>query len=474
MLQRALSILRTPHLERRDDMMINALNEAHMGFLRLPLLIACGVGLGTVAPLPVALAWTLGGLAFEAVHRYACLRAVADAPGGRRMFFITSVVASLIWTGYGVLLWLQGSPEARAASVAAFMAIALYTAVFSHQSAKLLAAVMAPPLLARFIAGAILVETRPSNAASLLLDIMLACGVIVLLGAAIACHLNYAKMWEAREKLADERDALEKRVGERTAELQEARVRAEAANVAKSQFLANMSHELRTPLNAVIGYAEMLDEDLEAQGLDTLRADAQRIRNSGRHLLKLVNDVLDISKIEANRLEIDAEFIDLGRMLRDVSDSLRLAAEERGNRLDVKVAADVGPVWADSLRLHQCILNLASNACKFTKNGLVSLSAELAEDQKGRWIAIRVRDTGIGIDPDAVDKLFKPFVQADVSTTRRFGGTGLGLSITRELTRLMGGDVTVESTLGQGSTFTLTLPYRADTDASTTAAIQAA
>ncbi|HWA01111.1 MAG TPA: ATP-binding protein [Caulobacterales bacterium] len=465
LIRRAVGVLRSPQLERRDDLLANALNEARMGWLRIPLLLACGVGLASVLPLTTALTWTLTATAFEAFHRFACFRAVNGAAGGRELFFTTSVIASILWTGSGVLLWLQGSNEAQAASVAAFMAIALYTAAFSHQSATLLAAVMAPPLLARLLAGAVLVQSRPPGPATLLLNIMLACGVIVLLGAAVACHLNYAKMWDAREKLADERDALEKRVAERTEELTRARARAEAANIAKSQFLANMSHELRTPLNAVIGYAEILDEDLEAQGgQEALRADAQRIRSSGRHLLKLVNDVLDISKIEANRLEIDAEFLDVGRVLRDVADSLRHSAEERGNRIDVKVSADLGPVWADSLRLHQCVLNLASNACKFTKQGLVSISAERCDDERGAWICIRVRDTGIGIDAEAITKLFKPFVQADVTTTRRFGGTGLGLSITRELARLMGGDVAVESVVGAGSTFTLILPHRSESE----------
>ncbi|MES1201718.1 MAG: ATP-binding protein [Pseudomonadota bacterium] len=471
---RWLGVLRSPQLERRDDLLANALNEERMGLLRLPLLLACGVGLYTIMAPGVAVAWTLVTLALEMAHRLVTRRMVRGLPRYRVYYWISSVCIGLAWTCYGAILWLEGSPEARAAAVASFMAMALYAAAFSHQSWRMLAAIMGPPLLARLIAGAALVETRPSNAASMLLDIMLLCGVIVLFGAAIACHLNYAKMWEARETLTDERDALEQRVAERTAELLEARMRAEAANVAKSAFLANMSHELRTPLNAVIGYAEMLDEDLEAQGLDALRSDAQRIRNSGRHLLKLVNDVLDLSKIEANRLEIDCEFVDLGRVLRDVSDAVRLSAEERGNRLDVKVDPALSAVWADSLRLHQCILNLTSNAVKFTKNGIISVSAERRTDEGGNWIVVRVRDTGIGIEPGDLDKLFKPFIQADVTTTRRFGGTGLGLSITRQLARLMGGDVTVESAPGRGSTFTLTLPLKAEAENSGAQASHAA
>jgi signal transduction histidine kinase len=460
MLSRALNFLKGPKLDlrRRDDIVANAGNEWRMAWARTPLVAVFGVGLAYIYPLWVAVVWLCAGLVIELSNRYAAHRVLTRAPNGRSLFFATSVLCSLLWTSFGALLWFTGSPDLCGAAITLFMVMALYLTAFSHQSAKLLAVMIAPPLLGRMLAGMGLASWAPAGAHNVMLHVVLFGGLVVMVAAAIACHLNYARMWEARDKLADERDALEARVKERTAEVVAASERAEAANVAKSHFLANMSHELRTPLNAVIGYAEMLDEDLETEGLDALRGDAQRIRNSGRHLLKLVNDVLDISKIEANRLELDCEHTDIGRMLRDIADSLRLAAEERGNRIDVKVDPDLGVIWADGLRLHQCVLNLASNACKFTKGGIVSISAEAVQRANGRAVSICIRDTGIGISPEQLDKLFQPFMQADVTTTRRFGGTGLGLSITRKLARLMGGDVTVESAPDKGSCFTLTLP----------------
>jgi len=474
MFKRTLDLLSGGELERRDDIVANAQSEARMGWLRALLSIPCAIGLATILPVMTALTWLVVALAAEALNRFACVRAARGEDRAKTWFFASSVIDSLAWTGFGGLIWLQGGLEAQSAAVTAFMVMAIYTLAFSHHSARLLGAVIAPPMLAYLLCGLITASAMPAGAPTIMFGVVLIASTLVLAGAAVACHLNYARMWEARGRLSDRGDVLEQAVRERTAELEAACARAEAANIAKSQFLANMSHELRTPLNAVIGYAEMLDEDLEANGEEGLRADAQRIRNSGRHLLKLVNDVLDISKIEARRLELDYEYTDLSRMLRDIADALRLAAEERGNIIDIKATQDIGPVWADSLRLHQCILNLASNACKFTRNGLVSIAAEPLANERGRWIAIRVRDTGIGIEPEMLDKLFKPFVQADVSVTRRFGGTGLGLSITRELVRLMGGDVVVESAVGQGSTFTLTLPHRAEEGAPAKSTTQAA
>jgi signal transduction histidine kinase len=460
MLSRALNFLKGPSLDlqRRDDLRANASVEWRLGWARMPLSIACGAALTYLYPAWIALTWLLAAVVVECANRITAHRVIMQAQDAKPWFFASSVLLSLLWTSLGVLLWF--SPTLAGGAITLFMVMVLYMIAFAYHSAPLLAALIAPPLVGRLLAGIALASWAPAGAHNVMLNVVLFGGILVMIAAAIACHLNYARMWEAREKLADERDALEARVALRTAELIAASDRAEAANVAKSHFLANMSHELRTPLNAVIGYAEMLDEDLEAEGLDALRSDAQRIRNSGRHLLKLVNDVLDISKIEANRLELDCEHTDLGLMLRDVADSLRLAAEERGNRIDVKVAADLGPIWADGLRLHQCVLNLVSNACKFTKGGIVSVSAELVEKEAARWVSLCIRDTGIGISSDQIDKLFQPFMQADVTTTRHFGGTGLGLSITRKLARLMGGDVTVESEPGRGSVFTLTLPYR--------------
>jgi signal transduction histidine kinase len=458
MFQFALNLLRGAEVDVRDDVRANAINEVRMGWLRLPLVGFSAIALMGVHSPAAALIWCSIGVALEVGGRWIAVAVSKGRPGARDTFVASSFAVSLMWTTLAVLLWRSSPHEGHIAGLATCAVIVIYACGFSHYSLRVLAAIVLPPLLAMLSFFADAAVHAPSSSTSLMLVIIAVCVAVVTLAASATAHLNYARMWEAREALAGERDELDKRVQERTAEFIAATERAETANVAKSHFLANMSHELRTPLNAVIGYAEMMEEDLEADGKTELRADAQRIRNSGKHLLKLVNEVLDLSKIEANRLELDYEFNDIGRVLRDIADSLQLAAKERNNRLDVKVSPDVAEVWTDGLRVHQCILNLASNACKFTSDGLVSISADVETRGEARWLCVRVRDTGIGISDEHMEKLFKPFAQADASTTRRYGGTGLGLSITRQLARLMGGDVVVESREGAGSMFTLKLP----------------
>lgn len=228
---------------------------------------------------------------------------------------------------------------------------------------------------------------------------------------------------------------------------------AENASRAKSQFMATMSHELRTPLNAVIGYAEILKEEAEEAGRATDASDASKIRSAAHGLLSLINEILDFSKIEAERLELCPQPTDLRQIMHDVVDTTaHLAAT---NRTHVSVIGPEEPLIAcvDGKRLRQCLLNLMSNACKFTENGEVLLRLE---QEDGRYL-FEVRDTGCGISQEDLARLFQPFVQADGSLTRRHGGTGLGLVITQRLARLMGGDVTVESTPGVGSTFRLTV-----------------
>ena len=241
-----------------------------------------------------------------------------------------------------------------------------------------------------------------------------------------------------------------------------ARDAAEDANRAKSQFLANMSHELRTPLSAVIGYSEMLAEEIEELGEPGLLADLGKIESNARHLLSLINDVLDISKIEANRMEVFAETFDIGAVVRDVADTVDSLIQKKNNTLTV-TAGDLGTAHSDLVKVRQCLFNLLSNAAKFTENGTIELSAERLEREGRDFVRIAVRDTGIGMTPEQLAGLFERFRQADNSTTRKFGGTGLGLAITQAFSRMLGGDVEVESAPGQGTTFALLLPadYRA-------------
>jgi signal transduction histidine kinase/ActR/RegA family two-component response regulator len=233
---------------------------------------------------------------------------------------------------------------------------------------------------------------------------------------------------------------------------------AEAANLAKSQFLANMSHELRTPLNAVIGYAEILQEDAEDDGNSSAVQDLNRILSAAKHLLSLLNEILDLSKIEAGRMDVAAGTFCPREMLDELIDTMRPAAEANRNTLVVAGPRPEGLAHTDSMKLRQCLLNFLSNACKFTQDGEVEMSYERRPHEGVDHLFFSVRDTGIGMSSEQLSRLFQPFVQADPSITQRYGGTGLGLTITRRLAQLLGGDVAVRSKQGVGSTFTLRLP----------------
>jgi PAS domain S-box-containing protein len=232
----------------------------------------------------------------------------------------------------------------------------------------------------------------------------------------------------------------------------------EDASRAKSAFLANMSHELRTPLNAVIGYSEMLTEEARERGLGNLLPDLDKIHSAGKHLLRLINDILDLSKIEAGKMELFPELFDVPALVREVSGTIRPLTERRGNVLDLRCGDEVRRMRADLTRVRQVLLNLLSNASKFTENGRVGLEVDRVGVNGAPWMRFRVTDTGIGLGPDQLAKLFQAFTQADASTTRKYGGTGLGLAISRQLCQMMGGEVTVESERGRGSVFTMLLP----------------
>jgi signal transduction histidine kinase len=235
-----------------------------------------------------------------------------------------------------------------------------------------------------------------------------------------------------------------------------ARQAAEVATQAKSDFLARMSHELRTPLNAIIGVSEMLLEDARDLGRDGDVEPLERIRRPARHLLTVINDILDLSKIEAGKMELVIESVPIAPLLDDVAATVRGLAGANGNTVRVECAPDAGSLRADATRVRQALLNLAGNAVKFTRDGLVTLAAR--REDAGAWVALRVTDTGIGMTPEQMGRLFQDFTQADAATSRQYGGTGLGLAISRRLCRMMGGDITVESTPGRGSTFTIRLP----------------
>jgi signal transduction histidine kinase len=237
-----------------------------------------------------------------------------------------------------------------------------------------------------------------------------------------------------------------------------AREAAAAANRMKSDFLANISHELRTPLNAVIGYSELIEEELADQGLDVATADLHRIRAAGRHLLSLITEILDLSKIEAGRMELAPSSFKVVEMIGTVIDTISPLAKQQGNVLSVDIEAGLGTAYSDELRLRQSLINILSNACKFTNNGVILIRARRIVSNDRELLRFEVKDTGLGMTQDQLARVFEPFVQADASISRRFGGTGLGLAITRKIMSLLGGEIEATSSEGHGSTFVLTLP----------------
>jgi PAS domain S-box-containing protein len=233
---------------------------------------------------------------------------------------------------------------------------------------------------------------------------------------------------------------------------------AETANKTKSLFLANMSHELRTPLNAILGYSEMLQEDAVDKGVNEFLPDLQKIHGAGKHLLSLINDILDLSKIEAGKMELYLESFSVSRLITEVVETIRPLVEAGANTLIVECPPDVGIIYADMIKTRQSLYNLLSNAAKFSKEGKISLDVSRQSSADREWMWFRVSDTGIGMSSEQLVKLFQTFSQADASTTRKFGGSGLGLALTRRFCQLMGGDVTVSSEPNIGSVFTIKIP----------------
>ncbi len=263
---------------------------------------------------------------------------------------------------------------------------------------------------------------------------------------------------ERDRELRQQNVLLEQRVKERTTELAVARDEALLASKTKSEFLANMSHELRTPLNAIIGYSELLEDELATTADPGIRTDLKRISGAGKHLLTLINDILDLSKIEAGKMNLELSKVEVCTLIDEVISTVQPLAKQNGNQLSVNCQAEVTTLHSDPLRLKQVLLNLLSNACKFTENGQIELDIQTINQDQRPWVEFSIHDTGIGLSTEQIGQLFQDFVQVDASPTRKYGGTGLGLAISRRICQMMGGDISIKSTPGEGSVFTIRLP----------------
>lgn len=270
--------------------------------------------------------------------------------------------------------------------------------------------------------------------------------------------IQYDDLTRSQSKLREQKSKLTTAMSK----LEEARDIAIEASEAKSRFLANMSHEIRTPLNAIIGYTELLLEEFEVSATSQAFEDLEKVQNSGKQLLDLVNDILDLAKIEAGKDYVNFSLIHLKLMVNETVDVVRPLLHKNNNEIIVDVADDIKEIQSDPGKLRRCLINLLSNASKFTQNGTITLSVRKEVHGEKSDILFTVTDTGIGMTEEEMGRIFEYFTQADETTTRRFGGSGLGLTITRKLLMLMNGDIKVSSEKGKGSTFTITLPQDMD------------
>jgi two-component system, sensor histidine kinase len=439
---------------------------------RLSLAIFLGFGTWLIVGAEAAALWFSAAVVFQILDAWAFnhLRNNTDRFEGQAMrlgLCLFSVAANgVVYTGVAAVLWIGGQEAGRIFAVMVILGALLHATLHLSRSPFLLIASTAPMCVYLFglpLASALLQTlTWPTalavfSAGALYLGHL---GVIVVFS-----NKSYADLERANREILEQKTAvegfaalLEQRVTDRTLELEAAKVEAEAANFAKSQFLANMSHELRTPMNAIIGYTEIIKENADEDQRSVDASDAARVLNAAQRLLKLINEILDLSKIEAGRVELDVTEFALTELLNTVELNTRPGIEANGNSFVISMDRGLNLARNDFLKLSQCLINMLSNAGKFTRNGSVRMECKSEIGPAEEMLLFKVIDTGIGMSQEELAGIFEPFTQADASTTRHFGGTGLGLCITKGLAQSLHGTVEVESAKDVGTTFTLRVP----------------
>lgn len=432
--------------------------EVWRALMRLPVTVVVSGFLFALVGVMEGVVWLGVVLSLEGICFWTRGQTVLAPASGRALQLAAAGGVSLCWVAHALLLWGTDNEIARIAAIMDLFSVALYGAIGAQKDRQLMSILLGPPLLtlSAVLIGFAWREAAWPTATIATLGAIGACVTIVL--NAIALHRSDRALVTANAALDAERRALDARVRARTAELSQAMEAAQAASRAKSAFVATMSHELRTPLSAVIGYAELLEEDLRSNTANARPDDAARIARAAREQLAMINDVLDLSKIDAGQISIHPADTDLRALLDSVVAAIAPLAQANGNTITVDVDGDVDRVVTDAARLRQCLVHIAGNAAKFTAAGEVRIVARVSGAKRERRLDIRVSDTGCGISPAQQSSLFEPFVQGDSSAARAFGGVGLGLAITRRLVTLLGGCVALESSSPSGSTFLLQLP----------------
>lgn len=437
-----------------DSLIQQAVIDRNRAWIRwLVSIIVSGFLFAYVSP-EVGAFWLAVTLALEAFSAWVGSRLIRGELAMKKWRVVAVWAISLSWIIHAALLWSQPEELARIAALIDLFTMALYGAIGGRRDRQMLAALVAPPLIAL---GAMLIhyswtEATPAVALVATLATLGACGTIV--GNALEMHRSDRLLVEAHAALREERDSLERRVAERTHELREARSAAEAASQVKSIFMRTMSHELRTPLSGILGYAELLAEDIEAG--EAKVEDAKRVVLSGRRLLHLVNDVLDLASLESGHTAVTLEETNIEEIIASARRSLSEASIKNGNRMVVTIAPEARFAMTDPKRLLQILRHVIDNACKFTRQGEVHIDVRRSDDNQR--LEIEVSDTGQGMASEDIERLCKPFEQARQDNARTHEGAGLGLAITQRMLALLNGHVHIKSTLGKGASVLLTMP----------------